>query len=94
LAGASVRQLNAAGGKAPVLSAELLHVAVGQDFECGIGVALEFDAALRALVREPVRRHKVRHKNVADLIAVLVVLNRIADLAGPENALPDSGRHC
>ena len=52
-----------------LIRVELLRVAPGQDLECGVGVALEVDRGLRMLVREPVRRHKVSHKNAADLIA-------------------------
>src|SRR5579872_5843886 len=70
-----------------LLGIELLGVTAGQNVECVIGVLLEVDDALRILVGEPVRRHKVGDEHAADLIAVLVVLDRIANLASPEYAL-------
>ena len=70
-----------------LLGIEHLCVTASQDLECGAGMALEVDVALRMLVCKPIRRYEVRHQDATDLIAILVVLDRIADLTGPEDAL-------
>src|SRR5271167_1838453 len=66
---------------------ELLCIAAGQDLERGVGVAFEVDVALRMLVPEPVRRYEVRHEDATNLVAVLVILDRVADLTGPKDSL-------
>ena len=71
----------------PLLRIELLRVAAGQHLEGALGVALEVHLARRVLMAEPVGRDKVRHQGGSDRIAVAVVLDGIADLAGPEDSL-------
>ena len=70
-----------------LLRVEFLRVAAAEDFECALSAVLKIDVALRILMREPIRRYEIRHKDAVDLIAILVIFDRIADLAGPEDAL-------
>src|SRR5262249_11439163 len=65
---------------------EILRVAAAQHLERAIRVFLEVDHPLRVLMREPVRGHKIGYEDLPDLVAVLVVLDWIADLTCPERA--------
>src|SRR5215472_13732473 len=66
---------------------ELLGITARQNLKGGMGVTLEVDRALRMLVAEPVRGDEIGHEDAANFVAVLVVLNRVADLTGPKDAL-------
>src|SRR5271166_5041179 len=66
---------------------KFLCITAGQDLERLVGVTLEVDIALRVLVREPVRRNEIGHEDTTNLVAVLVVLDRVTDLTGPKDAL-------
>ena len=66
---------------------ELLGITARQNLECSMGVTFEVDRALRMLVAEPVRGDEIRHQDAANFVAVLVVLNRVADLTSPKNTL-------
>ena len=65
----------------------LLRVAAAEYLEGHAGVPLEVDIAMGMLVCKPIRRDEVCHEDAVDLVAILVVLNRIADLARPEDAV-------
>ena len=70
-----------------LLRIELLRVTPSQDLECFIRVSLEIDRPLRVLMSEPVWRDKIRNENTANLVAILVVLDGIANFTGPEDSL-------
>src|SRR5438309_2726769 len=70
----------------PSMPVELLRKSAGQNVKCFMRVALQVDAAIGVLMREPVGRDEIRYEDVADLVAVLVAFDRVADLARPENA--------
>ena len=50
-------------------------------------MASQIDGARRILVSEPVGGDKVADQYAADVVPILVVLDRIADLARPEGTL-------
>jgi len=66
---------------------ELLGITARQDLEWGMSVTLEVDRGLRMLVAEPVRSDEIGHEDATNFVAILVVLNRIADLTGPKGTL-------
>src|SRR5215472_13150732 len=63
---------------------EFLGVSPGEDLERRSRMTLEVDVTLAMLMREPVWGNKVGHENAADLVAILVVFDWIADLPGPK----------
>ena len=66
---------------------ELLGITARQNLEWSMGVTLEVDRALRVLVAEPVRGDEIGHEDAVNFIAILVVLNRVADLTSPKDTL-------
>src|SRR3954447_9516081 len=64
---------------------EFLRIAAAQDLERSATVLCEVQGAVRVLKPVPGRRHEISHQDALDLVAVLVALDRVADLAGPEH---------
>ena len=70
-----------------MLRIEFLSVTAGKHVERRTGVTFEIDRARRVLVCEPIRRNEVGYEDAADIIAILIILDGIGDLAGPKGAL-------
>src|SRR3954471_2289158 len=66
---------------------EFLRIAAAQHLERTATVLFEVQGAVRVLESVPGRRHKIGHQDALDLVAVLVALDRVADLAGPEHPM-------
>ena len=65
---------------------EFLCVAAGEHLERRRGMMLIVDVAPGVLVSKPIGRHEVRDEYVAEGVAVLIILDRIADLSRPKHA--------
>src|SRR6516165_7511482 len=81
------RSLSAGDLNPALLRIELLCIAAAQHLECFVGVLPQVDGADRILMPEPVGCHEVGDQEAADLVSVVVGLDRIADLTCPERAL-------
>ena len=63
-----------------------MRITARQDVERLVRVVLEVDGLAPVLVRVPVGCDEVGDEDTADLIAVLVAFDRVANLACPEDA--------
>src|SRR5690349_15211772 len=70
-----------------LLRIELLRISASQHFKRSVGMGLVIDLRLSVLMGEPIGSDEVCYEDIADFVAILVILNRITDLTRPKNPL-------